>query len=403
MLAESLISLIPVLALFSTRKAVVQVLGSHPSKSEYLSRIDWKRFPVKIGASGVFGLAGIGSFADAWGVDGVVLYITSLAALRVCFIIPISWMVKRWPEITIHCFRWSPALILLGSISVYLGHLLFLPLALSLYISFWWSHYHSVRELKGHGTESFVDTEVLASICGSIFVLVLTHVYSIQVAAVGGGLLCALGALIPVKVTGEELRQVLQEWESQASLRSATEISNGVTIARAVGTVSFCSLSLLRIKTLDTENFFEGVWSLGITIAGCEAVVWLFLKVLRKNKGEEGPTYGGRTAMALGFAVSLLGFILMAFNSSAMISAGYIAISIVSRSINREVDQEFARSHLRGVDGNPATREIEKFVCWLVLTPLLLHPQMLVPAGIAGSFVLINCNFSHPRDRKASG
>ena len=185
-----------------------------------------RRFPVKVGAAGVFSIAGIGAFSDAYGLSGVIGYITSLAVLRVLFSIPVSLAVKRYPEATLKSYRWSPCLILLGTLSMLAGHLWLLPVCLALYISLFWVHYHSIREIRGKGTQDFVDVEVWASIIGTGLALNITHFFSIEIAGVVGGVLCFTGALKPLDVTAEELLDTLAVWEKEASSRSPFEIAN---------------------------------------------------------------------------------------------------------------------------------------------------------------------------------
>ena len=279
-----------------------------------------RRFPVKVGAAGVFGIAGIGAFSDAYGLSGIITYITLLAILRVVFSVPISLAVKRYPEATLKSYRWSPCLILIGTLSLLAGHLLWLPVFLALYISLFWVLYHSVREIRGKGTQDFVDVEVWASIIGTSLALITTHFFSIEIAGLVGGVLCFTGALKPVDVSAEELLDTLEAWEKEASSRSPSEIANGAKIARAIGTVGFCSLSLLRITILDTPDLFDGVLSLGLIVCCCEFVVWSFQGLRNyfsgKAKGEQGRRYGSPNEMAIGFIITVVGFSLMGLYSS---------------------------------------------------------------------------------------
>ena len=390
------------------------------SKWKYLTKltsyfhglISDRRFPVKVGASGVFGISGIGAFSDAYGLEGVIGYISVLALLRVLFSIPVSLAVKRFPATMLEAHRWSPCLILLGSMSMLSGHLWILPICLALYISTWWTMYHSLREIRGKSTGDFVDVEVWSSILGTILALVITHEFSIYIAGAVGGFLCLAGAIIPVDVSAEELLDALETWQKEASSRSRAEIANGARIARGVGTIGFCSLSSLRITLLDTPDgasLFQGVLSLGLVVVLMELVVWLWTSKttqgLRdlfssKDKGGQGREYGGRRDTVVAFIFTVAGFSAMMMTESIEVfCTGYILVSISTRGVNREVDQEFARSNLRGINGNPAAREIEKFSTWLFLCPLLWMPWLLAPVGILGAAMLLSSSFTHPRDR----
>ena len=370
-----------------------------------------RRFVTKTGAAGVFSIAGIGSFSDAYGLRGVVGYIAALAILRVAFAIPVSHAVKRFPEWMLKIHRWSPCLILGGALGVLSGHLWLLPLCLALYISTWWTMYHSLREIRGKTTADFVDGEVWSSVLGTILALFVTSEFSIEAAAVFGGVLCLTGALIPVDVTADELLDSLETWEEEARGRSREEIANGVRIARGIGLVSFCSLSSLRINLLDApgEAPSEGILYLGVAIVIMELLVWIFTSkttqglrnfvTRRKDRGGEGREYGGRRETVLAFIITTAGFGAMMQQSELIFAVGYIIVSISLRGVYRDCDQEYARSNLRGLNGNPAARELEKFATWMFLCPILLVPWILPYVGIIGAMMLLNSSFTHPRDR----
>jgi hypothetical protein len=168
----------------------------------------------------------------------------------------------------------------------------------------------------------------------------------------------------------------------------------------------------LRITLLDTPDgasLFQGVLSLGLVVVLMEFVVWLWTSKttqgLRdlfssKDKGGQGREYGGRRDTVVAFIFTVAGFSAMMMTESIEVfCTGYILVSISTRGVNREVDQEFARSNLRGINGNPAAREIEKFSTWLFLCPLLWMPWLLAPVGILGAAMLLSSSFTHPRDR----
>lgn len=358
-----------------------------------MSEIDPRRMLIRIGTSMVFAVGGPAMFAKAWGVEGVIQYILILSVTRFFFAEFTSWVTLQNPSLGLFAYRWSPSLLALGGFLQILVPqsalaLQMLPVLLGVYLAAFWTIHHDISEIRGKGTSDYHKTEVFSTVIGTLLLIAVSYLYSIEIAVAFGGGISLFALRIPVKVTAEELGSSLERWNHQARARTNQQIKNGTNIARSVAAISFCSLSALRIHVFtDPVSIMGGIISLGAILAGAELVVWLITNRI---------SYENQYLKIGGFIVTIFGFMLMTFGELGLFGVGFFLVTLVSRSVNRTADREFARSALRGLSLRPGLRERSKFRMSVLLTPLLWAPNTLPIFGAIAGVMLLRCKFCSP-------
>ena len=355
--------------------------------------IDRRRMLIRIGAAMVFSVGGPALFAKQWGVEGVVHYILILAVARFLVAEITTRMVAHSPSSGILAYQYSPSLITIGGCLPILAPesefaLRLLPVMLGSYIATFWTLHHDISETKGLGTAEFQKTEVISSVVGTVLLIVASFLYSVEIAVAMGGIIAFAGSMIRTGVLPEDMRSNLALWNLQARSRNTSEIRNGTLIARSVAAIGFCALSSLRIHVFtDPVSILGGIVSLAAILVGAELVVWCFTNKV---------PYDSPYLKIGGFVMTFLGFALMTVEGWGFFGLGYFLVALVSRSVNRTADREFARAALRGVGLRPGLREVTKFRMYLILTPLLWMPNILPICGMIAGVILLRCDFTHP-------
>lgn len=363
--------------------------------------IDPRRFVVKVGSSSILYLAGPGLFAENWGWNGIIWYILILCIARWLADETVSRTVYRYPAAGPIIFRFSgfalflvtiPTLIIPGS---EIG-LITIPVLVSLFVAGFWGLYFEIAEHAGQTTEGHQKTEVWASVISAVLVLGIIQYYPLEYAAGFGALLSLATCLYPVGVSVEQFGARQEILREQAASRTKDEIDNGALIVRAVATISFCSLSSLRLHIfLDPASIESAVEYLAIILAITELIAY-FVTV---KVSYDSPRYGDIALIA-----TILGFFAMMPLGGPwyVFYLGYTVVTTFSRTFYRTTDREFSRPALKGVGNQIGLREVYRYRRMALLTPLLFIPSSMPVVGIWGAVNLSRAKLRRPQDSSDS-
>jgi hypothetical protein len=342
-------------------------------------------------------LAGPGIFVSRLGYSGIVDYILILTFARWLASESVSRIVSRFPTLGPTIYQYSGLFLALVAIPALmfpesLVALYSIPVLIAMFVASHWLLHFGISEARGDGTSVFQSSEVWASFFSAVIVVSITAAFSIEYAAATGAMLSLIICFYQVDVTAEDFERNLAIWRRQADRRARESIANGAMLVRCIAAISFASLTLLRLHIFENPSTIESaIIDLGIILATAEMITYILTKKI---------SYGSERYKRASLGLTTAGFIAMASWNAApwyIFFAGYLVVTVNSRSFLRTADREFSRAALRGVGNLPGMRELTRYRMMAGIAVLIFVPSVLPAIGIIACLMLLfKTELSHP-------
>ena len=354
--------------------------------TSFLGLLDYRRLSVKVGSSMVWMFGAVGMFAEQYGYSGVLLYLAILSISRALFTELSTSITSRF-AIGVTSYQYAPvAIIAVGMLAIVAPDsdlaLHAIPVLIALFVAAFFPFYYEIYYLKGVSVESLQATEATGTAISAVLTAFVTLVSgSIWMTVVLGSAIVILSFFIEIGVSDDELLEYQYSLKEEAANRSKRDILRGVLIVASVSSITYCSTTDLRLHLFaDPDSAVMGVVVLALTVAVAEVSACL---VVRKH------SFDSPLMRRWGFVITCTGFGLMFSDLPWHLLFGYVAVTTVSRAINRASDYSEGRKALKGVGNRVALREITRYRAMALLTPLLWVPSILPLVGLVAALVLI--------------
>ena len=361
------------------------------------TRVDIRRMWVKLGSAMILHLAGPGIFVSRLGYSGIVDYILILTFSRWLASESVSRIVSRFPTLGPTIYQYSGLFLALVAIPALifpesLVALYSIPVLIAMFVASHWLLHFGISEARGDGTSVFQSSEVWASFFSAVIVVSITAAFSIEYAAATGAMLSLIICFYQVDVTAEDFERNLSIWRREADRRARESIANGAMLVRSIAAISFASLTLLRLHIFENPSTIErAIIDLGVILATAEMITFLLTKKI---------SYDSEQYKRASLGLTIAGFIAMASWNAApwyVFFAGYLVVTVNSRSFLRTADREFSRAALRGVGNLPGMRELTRYRMMAGIAMLIFVPSVLPAIGIISCLLLLfKTELSHP-------
>jgi hypothetical protein len=357
--------------------------------------IDMRRVLVKTGAMMIWLFGAPGLYAEQWGTEGIILYIASVNFFRWVFT-EISTLIGASHAIGVSFYRWSPIAIIAAGVLIFIApnseiSLLLIPILIAIYVSAYYPFYYEVYSLRRIEADGFQRTEVLGSLCSAALCgLVTWGLDSIAAPLILGSAIVAITFFMEVGVSNKELHEGLSKLREKAVGRDRRMIAKGHLIIICMGGITFTSLSDFRIhEYTGAEVAVDAIIDLSLAMVIAEVLCWCITTWI---------PFDDSRIRWFGCTMTVFGFVMMFFDQYGYFIIGYIAVTAISRAINRAQDYKHGRNALKGVGRRPALRELTRYRTMALLTPLLLFPSAIPLVGCFFAVVLVMIPFDYEMD-----